>query len=118
MPRFLTIVHHDEQNLPTGDPSPELQKQMGELFEEISKAGVMLDMAELTLTSESTRISGAGGKVTHIDGPFAESKEVVGGYTIVQTKTRAEAVEWARRFIEIQSQHDPCTAEVREIKEG
>lgn len=118
MPRFLTIVHHDEQNRPSEDPTPELQQQMGDLFEEISRSGILLDMAELTLTSESTRISGAGGKVTYTDGPFTESKEVVGGYTIVQTTTRAEAVEWARRFIEVQSQHDPCTAEIREIKEG
>lgn len=118
MPRFITIVHHDEQYRPTEEPSPELQKQMGELFEEISKSGILLDMAELTLTSESTRISGVDGLVTNTDGPFTESKEVVGGYTIVQTKTKAEAVEWARRFIEVQSQYDPCTAEVREIMEG
>src|SRR5690625_2688264 len=118
MPRFLTIVHHDEQNLTTDEPSPELQRQMGDLFAEISKAGVLLGMAELTLTSEATRISGAGGKTTFTDGPFSESKEVVGGYTIVQTKDKAEALEWARRFIEIQSQVSPCTAEVREVKEG
>ena len=118
MPRFLTIVHHDEQNLPTDDPSPDLQQQMGELFEEISKAGVLLDMAELTTTPEATRIAGAGGKVTFTDGPFSESKEVVGGYTLVQTKDKAEAVEWARRFIEIQSQVSPCTAEIREVKDA
>ena len=118
MPRFLTIVHHDEQNLATGEPSPELQQQMGELFEEISKAGVLLDMAELTMTSESTRIAGDGGELTYTDGPFSESKEVVGGYTVVQTKDKAEALEWARRFIEIQSQVSPCTAEVREINEN
>lgn len=118
MPRFITIVHHDEQNLATDDPSPELQQQMGELFEEISKAGVLLDMAELTMTSESTRIAGDGGKVSFTDGPFSESKEVVGGYTVVQTKDKAEAVEWARRFIEIQSRVSPCTAEVREVKDS
>ncbi len=118
MPRFLTVVHHDEQNLATDDPSPELQQQMAELFEEISKAGVLLDMAELTETSQATRIAGASGKATFTDGPFSESKEVIGGYTLVQTKDKAEALEWARRFIEIQSQVSPCTAEVREVKEG
>lgn len=119
MPRYLSIAYHDEQNRPAGDPSPELQQRMGELFEEITKAGVVLDMAELTPTSEATRMAWSGGKATYTDGPFTESKEVVGGYTIIQAKDKAEALEWSRRFLEVQGQYEPSTTvEVREIKEG
>ncbi|AXK32167.1 transcriptional regulator [Streptomyces armeniacus] len=117
MPRFLTIVMHNERTQPTEDPSPELQRRMGELFEEISKAGVMLDMGELTRTPDATRLTWTGGELSQTDGPFTESKEVVGGYTIIQAKDKAEALEWARRFGDIQGLHEDLTAEVRQISE-
>jgi hypothetical protein len=119
MPRYLSIARHDERNRPTEAPSPELQQRMGELYEEITKAGVMLDMAELAPTSRATRVTRSGGKVKYTDGPFSESKEVVGGYTIIQAKDKTEALEWTRRFLEIQGAYDPSTTvEVREITEG
>lgn len=118
MPRYLTIVHHNENDKPAADPDPELQQRMGELFEEITKAGVMLDMGELTLTKEGTRIVADGGKTSYVDGPFTETKEVVGGYALFQARDKAEALEWTRRFAEIQSCVRPLTAEVREIVEG
>lgn len=117
MPRFLTIVTHDENNLPAEAPSPELQQRMGELFEEITKAGVMLDVGELTRTSEATRLTWTDGRLSHTDGPFTETKEVIGGYTVVQARDRAEAVEWAKRFGEIQGLHENLTAEIRQISE-
>ncbi len=61
------------------------------------KAGVLLDAAGLRPTSEGVRIRISGGKRTVIDGPFAETKEFIGGYWIVQVKSREEAIEWARR---------------------
>ena len=64
---------------------------MGSLFEEITKAGVMLDTAGLTPTSEGTRVTWSGGKLSYTDGPFTETKEVIGGYAILQTKDKAEA---------------------------
>ena len=119
MPRYLSIARHDEQNLPTEPPSAELQQRMGELYEEITKAGVVLDMAELTPTSEATRVGWVDGKATYTDGPFTESKEVIGGYTIIQARDKAEALEWTRRFLEVQGQYVPgVSVEVREIKEG
>ncbi|ADD45373.1 YciI family protein [Stackebrandtia nassauensis] len=118
MPRFLSIAYHDENNRPTAPPSPELQQKMGELFEEITKAGVVLDMAELTPTSQATRGSLVDGKVQYTDGPFTEAKEVVGGYTVIQAKDKAEALEWMKRFLEVQGQYDGTTVEVREILEG
>lgn len=119
MPRYLSIARHDEQNRPAEDPGPELQQRMAELYEEITKAGVVLDMAELTPTSAATRATLSDGKVTFTDGPFTESKEVVGGYTVIQAKDKAEALEWTRRFLEVQGQYEPGTSvEVREILES
>ncbi|WP_030667140.1 YciI family protein [Streptomyces rimosus] len=118
MPRFLTLIRIDEQNAPEGGPSPELQERMGALLEEITKAGVMLDNAGLTATSEGTRVTWSGGKLSSTDGPFTETKEVVGGYSIIQAKDKAEALEWAKRFLRTHEEYWTVTAEVREIIEG
>ena len=117
MPRFLTMIRIDERNAP-GEPDPELEKRMGSLFEEITKAGVMFDTAGLTPTSEGTRVTWSGGKLNYTDGPFTESKEVVGGYAILQAKDKTEALEWTKRFLQIHGDHQTVTAEVREIVEG
>lgn len=118
MPRFLSIAYHDERNRPTEPPSPELQQRMGELFEEITKAGVVLDMAELTPTAQATRGSLVDGRVQYTDGPFTEAKEVIGGYTVIQAKDKDEALEWMRRFLEVQGRYDGTSVELREILEG
>lgn len=117
MPRFLTLIRVDEQNTPD-DPGPEFGERMGALLEEITKAGVMLDTAGLAPTSESTRATWSGGRVSYTDGPFTETKEVVGGYSLIQAKDKAEALEWARRFLQIHPAGWTLTAEVREIAEG
>ncbi|MFC4606822.1 YciI family protein [Streptomyces maoxianensis] len=118
MPRYLTMIRIDEQNAPTDDPGPEFEERMGALFEEITKAGVMLETAALTPTSEGTRVTWSGGKVRYTDGPFTESKEVIGGYSITQARDKAEALEWTKRFLQIHPEHWTVTAEVREIAEG
>ncbi|MFJ9849098.1 YciI family protein [Streptomyces sp. NPDC101150] len=118
MPRYLSLVHIDERNASAQAPGPEFEKRMGALFEEITKAGVMLDTAGLTPTSQGTRVTWSGGKLSYTDGPFAESKEVIGGYAIIQAKDKAEALEWTRRFLEAHDAHLTVTAEVREIAEG
>ncbi|MFJ3922301.1 YciI family protein [Streptomyces sp. NPDC090022] len=116
MPRYLTLIRIDEQNLPADAPGPDFDARMGALFEEITKAGVMLDTAGLKPTAEATRVTWAGGKVGYTDGPFTETKEVIGGYSLIQAKDKAEAVEWARRFLEIHPPHWTVTCEVREIE--
>ena len=117
MPRYLSMIRIDEQNAPAGGPSPELQARMGALFEEITKAGVMLDTAGLTPTSEGTRLTWSDGKLSTTDGPFTETKEVVGGYAIMQAKDKAEAMEWTKRFLECHEESRTVTAELREIAE-
>ncbi len=77
---------------------PELFTAMADYHEELAKAGVLLDGNGLQASSKGWRIRYSGGKRTVIDGPFTEAKELVAGYTIIQVKSREEALEWARRF--------------------
>jgi hypothetical protein len=118
MPRYLSMIRVDEQNPPAEGPSPELEKRMGALFEEVTKAGVMLDTAGLTPTSQGTRVTWSGGELSYTDGPFTETKEVVGGYAILQAKDMAEALEWTKRFLQCHEEHWTVTAELREIAEA
>ncbi|MDX3246761.1 YciI family protein [Streptomyces sp. ME18-1-4] len=118
MPRYLSLVRIDENNAPAEGPSPELMQRMGELIEELTKAGVMLETAGLTPTSQGTRVHYEGGRISVTDGPFTESKEAVGGYAITQCKDQAEAIEWAKRFLKVHDDFWTVTCEVREIAEG
>lgn len=118
MPRYLSLVQIDESTAPAEGPSPELMQRMGELIEEMTKAGVLLDTAGLTPSAQGARVHFSGGRTSVTDGPFTESKEVVGGYAIVQCKDMAEAVEWTKRFLQVHEEHWTVTCEVREIMEG
>lgn len=117
MPRYLSMIRVDEQNAPAEGPSPELMDRMGELIEEMTKAGVMLDTAGLTPTSDGTRVTWSGGKISCTDGPFTESKEVIGGYALLQAKDKAEALEWTKRFLRVHEEFWTITVEVREVVE-
>ncbi|MGE7383887.1 YciI family protein [Streptomyces sp. NPDC004126] len=118
MPRFLTLIRIDEQNLTPETPFPaDFEERMGALMEEITKAGVMLDTAGLLPTSEGTRVTWSGGRTTFTDGPFTETKEVVGGYAFLQCKDKAEALEWTKRFLETHPAEWTVGAEVREVQE-
>ncbi|QHC24964.1 YciI family protein [Streptomyces sp. GS7] len=118
MPRFLTLIRIDEQQIPAGGPSPEMARRMGELLEEITKAGVMLDTAGLTPSAQGTRVTWSGGALSYTDGPFAEAKEVIGGYALLQAEDKAEALEWTERFLRVHDADLTVTAEVRQIAEG
>ncbi|MEU1406259.1 YciI family protein [Streptomyces sp. NPDC005728] len=118
MPRYLSLVQIDEASAPAEGPSEELMQRMGRLIEEVTKAGVMLDTAGLTPSAQGTRMRWEGGKISVTDGPFTESKEVVGGYAIMQCKDKAEALEWTKRFLQVHEEHWTVTCEVREIAEG
>jgi hypothetical protein len=85
-------------------PPPELESAMGELMGEWSKAGMMVSAAGLGPTSNGARLRLTAGKVKVSDGPFAESKEVIGGFFILEVKDKATAVEMTRRFVELHRQ--------------
>ncbi|MEV5608230.1 YciI family protein [Streptomyces sp. NPDC052225] len=118
MPRYLTMVRIDENNAPAEGPSEELMQRMGALIEEMTKAGVLLDTAGLTPSSQGKRVHYEKGEITVTDGPFTESKEVIGGYALLQTKDEAECLEWTKRFLKVHEDHWTVTSEIREIAEG
>src|SRR4029077_11695493 len=74
---------------------------MGAFFEEGAKAGVILSGEGLQPSSKGARVRYSGSKRTVIDGPFAETKELVAGYAILQFTSKAEAIEWAKRFVQV-----------------
>ncbi|GHF87982.1 transcriptional regulator [Kitasatospora xanthocidica] len=117
MPRYMTLIRIDEQASADWEPDPGFEQRMGALFEEITKAGVMLETAGLTPTAQGTRLTWNEGKLGHTDGPFTETKEVIGGYAILQCKDRAEALEWTRRFLQTHPAGWSVGAEVRQIDE-
>jgi hypothetical protein len=71
---------------------------MADYHQQLKKAGVLLDANGLQASSKGFRIEYAGGKRTVVDGPFSETKELLAGYTLIQVKSREEALEWAKRF--------------------
>ena len=78
-------------------PTEEALLAMQKFNEELEKAGVLLDLGGLTPTSRGVRVKYSGSKRTVIDGPFPETKELIAGYLLLEVKTLAEAVEWAKR---------------------
>lgn len=115
--RFMMMIRTDENAAPAEGPSQELMAEMGKLMEEMTKAGVLLDTAGLRPNEEATRVHWDHGKLNVLDGPFTESKEVVGGYAIVQARSKEEAVEWATRFVRVHGERWELTSEVRQIEE-
>jgi hypothetical protein len=95
--RFMMIVKASKDSEAGVMPSEELISAMGKYNEELMKAGVLLDAAGLQASSKGARVKFSGGKRTVIDGPFAESKELIAGYWVIQVKSREEAIEWAKR---------------------
>src|ERR1700752_742920 len=95
--RFMVIVKATEDSEAGKMPSEEMLAAMGKFNEELVKAGVMLDGAGLQSSAKGARIRFEGGKRTVVDGPFAETKELIAGYWVIQVKNKAEAIEWMKR---------------------
>jgi len=95
--RFMVLVKGDADYENGAMPSEEQLAAMGRFNEEMVKAGVMLAGEGLHPTSKGARIRFEGGEQTVVDGPFAETKEVLGGYWLIQTRDRDEAIEWLKR---------------------
>ncbi|MGB8434631.1 MAG: YciI family protein [Burkholderiales bacterium] len=96
--RFMIIVKATKDSEAGVMPDAKLLAEMATYHEELAKAGVLLDGSGLQPSSKGWRVMYSGGKTSVIDGPFTETKELVAGYTIIQVKSRAEALEWTRRF--------------------
>jgi hypothetical protein len=91
--------------------------EMASYHEELARAGLLLDGSGLKPTSKGARIKFSGGKRTWIDGPFTESKEVIAGYTLIQAKSREEAIQWAKRFPNPAGEGKDAEIEIRELFE-
>jgi len=119
--RFMMLVKHSEKQVQGDKPVPPPQKLVDEitkLSEEAVKSGAMIANGGLAPTAVSSRIRLSGGKVTVTDGPFAEGKEIVGGFAILDYRSKEEAVEGARQFMELHRQYWPgweVETEVRQI---
>lgn len=98
--KHLMLIKVDAKEFEAGTPPPQpLIDAMGPLIEAWAKKGVMLACEGLRPTSEATRLRIGGGKLVVSDGPFSEAKEVIGGFFLLQTATKAEAVELTREFL-------------------
>jgi hypothetical protein len=115
--RFMIMVRATP-GTEAGQQAPEsLFAEMAAYHEALAKAGVLLDGAGLQPSAKGWRIRYRGDQRTLVDGPFAESKELIAGYTLIQTKTREEALEWARRFPNPAPDRGAAEIEVRQLFE-
>src|SRR5437899_12921669 len=113
--RFMMLVKSAENS---GPPPKELMVAMGKLAEEALKAGTMLQTGGLAPTAMSTRVRLSRGRLTTTDGPFAETKEVVGGFAVFELKSKKDAIESALLIMELHKQHCPGwegESEVRQL---
>ncbi len=102
--RFMMIVKHAEKQ---GQPPKELMDAIMQEAEQETKAGRMLGTGGLAPTAQGARVRLSGGKVTVIDGPFTEAKEVIGGYAQFEYKSKEEAIESAVHFMELHNKYWP-----------
>jgi hypothetical protein len=97
--RILGLLKADEHSEAGTPPSPELLENIGTFMEEVTKAGVLVATDGLQPSSKGARVKFSDGKLTVIDGPFAETKELVASYAVLEVKSMEEAVEWTGRFL-------------------
>jgi hypothetical protein len=113
------LIKHSESNRNEAIPQA-LQDAMGEFVGESFKSGVLKDTAGLKPTAEGFRIRSSKNRLTATDGPFAEAKEVIGGYALVEVASKEEAMKVARQFMELHRLHWPafeCECEVRPLED-
>jgi hypothetical protein len=117
--RYMMFIKHTE-DYKNADVPASLYEEMGKFIEEATKSGNFVAGAGLQPSSAGTRVRLTSGKITVTDGPFTESKEIVGGYAIMDAKSREEALAFARRFMELHLKHWPTfegECEMRPLEE-
>ena len=117
--RFMIIVKATADSESGAMPSAARIAEMDAFHEELARAGVLLDLAGLKARSHGWRVAiGTDGTRRVLDGPFTETKELVAGYTLIQVRSRDEAVEWSRRFPNATPDGSACEIEVRQLLEA
>jgi len=115
--RFMIIVRANEATEAGVTPPKKLLAEMTRYLEELKQAGVFLDANGLQPSSKGWRIKYSGSQSRVMDGPFTESKELIAGYTIIQVKSREEALDWVRRFPNPAMDGGEAVVEVRPLFE-
>ena len=116
--RFMVMVKGSES---AGPPPQALMDGIAKLGEEAARHGVFVEMGGLMPSAFGARMRLAAGKITVTDGPFAETKEVIGGYAVYNVKSKQEAIEWTKRFLDLHKEHWPRwegECEVRQLFDG
>jgi hypothetical protein len=116
--RFMILVPANKDSEAGVLPDGELLAAMGKYNEELVKAGVMLEGEGLHPTSRGARVVFAGGKKTVVDGPFADSKELIAGFWLFQCRSKEEAIEWVKRAPFGGTADAPVAIEIRQVFEA
>ena len=111
--RFMVLVKADKNSEKGVLPDEKLLADMGKFNDELAKAGVMLAAEGLQPSSKGARVRFSGGKRTVIDGPFAETKELIAGFWLWKVKSKEEAIEWLKR-----APFDETEVEIRQVFEA
>jgi hypothetical protein len=118
--RFMIIVkscpEFEAETVPQA-PDEQLLRAMADYHEQLTQAGVLLDASGLQPSRTGWRIHYDGERRTLVDGPFAEAKELIAGFTTIQVRSREEALEWSRRFPNPAGAGKPAVIEVRQLYE-
>jgi len=115
--RFMILRKADRKTEAGVMPDEKLLAAMGQYMEEMVKAGVMLAGEGLQPSSKGARVNFSGGKPTVIDGPFTETKELIGGFCIIQVKSKQEAIDWVKRWPAIDGDGE-LELEIRQVFEA
>jgi hypothetical protein len=104
--KYLTFIRHSESYRQSGPPAA-LMEAMGQFVQKSMKDGTLVDTGGLLPSKDGARVRLSGGKITVTDGPFTESKEVIGGWAILELPSKAEAIRVATEFMELHRKHWP-----------
>ena len=111
--RFLSMIRINEQSGQV--PSEQLMADMGKLIDEMTREGVLVRTAGLRPTAEGTRVRLRQGQLSTVDGPFVETKEVVGGFAILEAESMQKAIDYTKRFLRVHGDEWDIECEVRQL---
>ena len=112
--RFLSVIRIDENSGIV--PSPQLMNDMGKLIEQMTREGTLVQTAGIRSTAEGARVRLRHGKLSTVDGPFAVTKEVIGGFAILEAASLKDAIELTKRFLRIHGDEWDVECEVRQME--
>jgi len=111
--RYLSMIRINEKSGLA--PSEQLMQDMGKLIDELTRSGALISTAGLRPSAEGVRIRLRGGKLSSTDGPFTETKEVIGGYAVIEAKSMQEAIELTKRFLRVHGDEWDIECELRQL---